>query len=138
MAAMLALTITLTAMSSGFLRENLTNIKAKILRGGMSVSTDILNDLRRQPVNTITLGLETSSKDFVTTSYDNSGNSKATTFTYDVQRYVCTQKPTIISGGSVTCSTTVNPSNSLRYVFIRVKRDNEEIYSVETAFTSLR
>ncbi|MGK7882009.1 MAG: type II secretion system protein [Crocosphaera sp.] len=125
MIALIIVTTTLYVMIPIFLTEKEQKINQKILTGGIALSKEHLDNLRRQRILNIPLGESTIQQ-------DNLG------YSYDLKQYVCTQEPIINANESVTCETSIDSESNLRHVLLRVKKNGKEIYTVQTAFTRLR
>ncbi len=124
MAAMLIVTITLSSIGPMFMQQRQKNVENDILTGAVTLSQQILDDLRRQ--ETLEPGENTES------NIDSFGR------TYDYTQNICTQKPTVSTNGSVTCSTTPNPSSEARYVLLQINNNGKTVYTVETIYTKVR
>ncbi len=108
-----------------FALQRQENISQKILSGAVALSQESLDDLRRKKILNVPLGQSTSTK-------QNLG------YSYQITQYVCTQKPIIDIDESVTCSTQVSNQDNLRYVLLKIAKNGQKIYTVETVFTKLK
>ena len=102
----------------------LQKVEQEIETGAVALSKEVLDDLRVQKS--------------LTPGTINQTNLSSFGYTYDTTVYICTQTPTIDTKNIVTsCSSTIDPSNPIRYIVLLVKRNNETIYTVQTVFTEL-
>lgn len=127
--ALLILVITLSAISSGFMGFTMENSNNRILSAAIALANNQLEDLRRQNISSLTLGATTQP------------NLTSSDFTYKLIQYICTAQPTNITTTNPTCSTTVDPNNSNRYILIKIQKNNnnyEDVYSIQTVFTKLQ
>ncbi|NJN72785.1 MAG: type II secretion system protein [Limnothrix sp. RL_2_0] len=122
--ALLILTITFAIAGPLFLTQTKSNIKNEIRTGAVSVSQQILDDLRLE--NNLTLG---------ETSED---NIESLGKFYNYTQFICTDQPTFNNDSSVTCPITVDVNNPIRYILLQVKYYEETIYTVETIYTDIK
>ncbi|BAQ64565.1 type II secretion system protein [Geminocystis sp. NIES-3709] len=107
------------------------NLKQEVQTGAVSVSKEILDDLRYRLSNN--LGTVASGKTEIT-------NRSSFGYSYDADVYVCNNEPTIDAQNTVTACPTATGSN-IRYIVVQVldkKRNNEKVYTVQTIFTTLQ
>lgn len=123
-AALLILTISFAIAGPLFLAQTKSNIKNEIRTGAVSVSQQILDNLRLE--SSLTLG-ET-----------NENNIESLGKVYNYTQFVCTDQPTFNNDRSITCPTTVDVNNPIRYILLQVKYYEETIYTVETIYTDIR
>lgn len=127
--ALLFLTTTLSIMLPAFMTFSMENTNQRMLSGAIAIANNTLEDLRRQNITTVPLGN-------TITTRQHSG------YAYRINQYVCLDL-TDTSAVTPTCTTTSpsqNPSPS-REILIRIEKGNapyEQVYSVETVFSSLR
>ena len=108
------------------------NLKQEIKTGAVALSKEILDDVRYQlkdSTSNLTLG-QTQLTDQTSLGY-----------IYDADIYVCSDKPSIDAQNQVTnCPTSIGEVD-IRHIVVQVidkKRNNEKVYTVETAFTKLQ
>lgn len=107
------------------------NLKQEIQTGAVSLSKEIMEDLRYQLSNN--LGAVTSGKTQIL-------NKNSFGYTYNADIYVCNQEPTLNPQNTVTNCPTSTASN-VRYIVVQIldkNRNNEKIYTVQNIFTTLQ
>lgn len=122
--ALLILTITLSITGPLFLTQSKNNINNDIRTGAVSLSQQVLDDLRLE--DSLTPGETTQS------------NIESLGKTYNYKRYICTDKPTVNNDNTVTCSTVVDESNPIRYILVQINYHDKTVYTVETIYTDLQ
>jgi type II secretory pathway pseudopilin PulG len=125
--AMIFLTITLAVMLPAFMNYSLENTNKRILSGAIALSQNTLDNLRRSRITTVPLGNTVTTQTY-------SG------YTYRVNQYVCLEL-TNANATTPTCTTTSSNPPPSRDILIRIKKGNapyDQIYQVETVFSSLR
>ncbi|MEB3312085.1 MAG: type II secretion system protein [Snowella sp.] len=127
--ALLFLTTTLSIMLPAFMTFSMENTHQRMLSGAIAIANNTLEDLRRQNITTVPLGN-------TLTTRQHSG------YSYRINQYVCLDLANV-SDPTPTCTTTSSDRNPppSREILIRIEKANapyEQIYSVETVFSSLR
>ena len=129
--SMMILSITLTIMFPAFMIFAMENADKRIMSNAIALSNNVLDNLRRSRITTVPLGKTVTTKEYPA----NSG------YYYRVNQYVCLGL-TVYQVNPI-CSTVGddrNPSPS-RNILIRIEKGRspyEEVYSVQTVFSSLR
>jgi len=125
--SMTILSITLTVMFPAFMTFGLENSNKRIMSGAIALSNNKLDNLRREDITAIDLGNTVTTQTY-------SG------YTYRINQYVCLNLSNANSS-TPTCTTTSTNPSPYRYILIRIEKGNspyEQVYQVETVFSSLR
>ena len=122
--SLLIFVITFSLATPLFVAQQKSNITNEIRTGAVSLSQQVLDNLRLE--TTLTLG-ET-----------NESNITSLGKSYGYSQFVCTGKPTVNTDNSVSCDTTVDVSNPMRYILLQVEYNEETIYTVETIYTDIQ
>ena len=122
--ALLIFVITFSLAAPLFVAQQKSNITNSARTGAVSLSQQVLDNLRLE--TTLTLG-ETN---------ENSVTSQGKQYNYN--QFICTAKPSINTDSSVSCNTTVDASNPMRYILLQVEYNEETIYTVETIYTEIQ
>ncbi|MGI0480207.1 type IV pilus modification PilV family protein [Geminocystis sp. CENA526] len=107
------------------------NLKQEIQTGAVSLSKEILDDIRYRLSNNI--GGVTSGKTQIL-------NKNSFGYDYNADIYVCHTEPTLDAQNTVTTCPTTTDSN-IRYIVVQIldkNRNNEKVYTVQTIFTTLQ
>jgi len=124
--SMKILSITLTVMFPAFMTFGMENSNKRIMSGAIALSNNVLDNLRRSRITTVALGNTVTTQTY-------SG------YSYRVNQYVCVDLSNV-NATTPTCTTTGNASPS-RDILIRIEKGSspyEQVYQVETVFSSLR
>lgn len=125
--SLIILTITLSVMLPAFMVFSMENANQRILSGAIALANNTLEDLRRQNITTVALGNTQTTQQY-------SG------YSYRINQYVCFGLSNT-NAASPTCTTTSTNSSPARNILIRIEKGTtpyEQVYSVETVFSSLR
>jgi len=125
--SMMIVVITLTVMLPAFMTFGMENSNKRIMSGAIALSNNTLENLRRSRITTVPLGNTVTTQTY-------SG------YSYRVNQYVCLDLSNATSD-TPTCTTTSSNAPPSRDVLIRIQKGNspyEQVYQVETVFSSLR
>jgi prepilin-type N-terminal cleavage/methylation domain-containing protein len=124
--SMTILSITLTVMFPAFMTFGMENSNKRIMSGAIALSNNVLDNLRRSRITTVALGNTVTTQTY-------SG------YSYRVNQYICTSLSNV-NATTPTCATSSNTSPS-RNILVRIQKGSspyEQVYQVETVFSSLR
>ncbi len=130
--SMIMLSITLTVMLPAFMNLGMENADKRIMSSAIALSNNLLDNLRRSPITAVPLGKTTTTQEYPASSG----------YYYRVNRYICLDL-TIYQGNPI-CGTANNNNNNpspSRDILIRIEKGSspyEEVYSIQTVFSSLR
>ncbi len=122
--SLLIFIVTFSMASPLFVAQQKSNIKNEIQTGAVSLSQQVLDNLR----------LETS----LTLGETNESSISSLGRNYGYTQFVCTDRPTVASDNSVSCDTTVDVNNPMRYILLQIDYNEETIYTVETIYTDIK
>ena len=125
--SMMILSITLTFMFPAFMIFAMENSDKRNMSDAIALSNNVLDNLRRSQITTVPLGNTVTTKEY-------SGKS------YRINQYVCFDLSNV-NAATPTCTTTSSNSSSSRDILIRIEKGSssyEQVYQVETVFSSLR
>jgi len=130
-AAILILSIAFAFNMQFLVFLKIENLKQEIQTGAVSLSKEILDDLRYRLGNNV--GGITSGKTQIL-------NKNMFGYDYNADIYVCHTEPTLNAQNTVTACPTATASN-VRYIVVQIldkNRNNEKVYTVQTIFTALQ
>jgi prepilin-type N-terminal cleavage/methylation domain-containing protein len=125
--SMMILSITLTVMFPAFMIFAMENSDKRNMSDAIALSNNVLDNLRRSRITTVPLGNTVTTKEY-------SGKS------YRINQYVCFDLSNV-NAATPTCTTTSSDSSPSRDILIRIEKGSspyEQVYQVETVFSSLR
>ena len=125
--SMMILSITLTVMFPAFMIFAMENSDKRNMSDAIALSNNVLDNLRRSRITTVPLGNTVTTKEY-------SGKS------YRINQYVCFDLSNV-NAATPTCITTSSDSSPSRDILIRIEKGSspyEQVYQVETVFSSLR
>jgi prepilin-type N-terminal cleavage/methylation domain-containing protein len=125
--SMMILSITLTVMFPAFMIFAMENADKRNMSDAIALSNNVLDNLRRSRITTVPLGNTVTTKEY-------SGKS------YRINQYVCVDLSNV-NATTPTCTTTSSNSYPSRDILIRIEKGSspyEQVYQVETVFSSLR
>ncbi|AFY38580.1 hypothetical protein Lepto7376_2290 [[Leptolyngbya] sp. PCC 7376] len=122
--SLLIFVITFSLAAPLFVAQQKSNINNEIRTGAVSLSQQVLDNLR----------LETS----LTLGETNESSISSLGKEYSYNQFVCSDKPSFNADSSVSCNTTVDLSNPMRYILLQVEYNEETIYTVETIYTDIQ
>ncbi|MFM7441981.1 MAG: type II secretion system protein [Snowella sp.] len=125
--SMIILSITLTIMLPAFMIFAMENADKRNMSDAIALSNNVLDNLRRSRITTVPLGNTVTTKEY-------SGK------TYRINQYVCVDLSNV-NAATPTCNTASSNSYPSRDILIRIQKGispYEQIYQVETVFSSLR
>jgi prepilin-type N-terminal cleavage/methylation domain-containing protein len=125
--SMMILSITLTVMFPAFMTFAMENSNKRNMSDAIALSNNVLDNLRRSRITTVPLGNTVTTKEY-------SGKS------YRINQYVCVDLSNV-NAATPTCTTTSSDSSPSRDILIRIEKGSspyEQVYQVETVFSSLR
>jgi prepilin-type N-terminal cleavage/methylation domain-containing protein len=125
--SMIILSITLTIMFPAFMIFAMENADKRIMSDAIALSNNVLDNLRRSRITTVPLGNTVTTKEY-------SGK------TYRINQYVCLDLSNV-NAATPTCTTTSSNPPPSRDILIRIEKGSspyEQVYQVETVFSSLR
>ncbi|OKH18739.1 hypothetical protein NIES208_04575 [[Limnothrix rosea] IAM M-220] len=122
--SLLIFVVTFSLASPLFVAQQKNNITNEIRTGAVSLSQQVLDNLR----------LETS----LTLGETNESSISSLGRTYGYTQFVCTDRPSVAPDNSVSCDTTVDVNNPMRYILLQIDYNEETIYTVETIYTDIK
>ena len=122
--SLLIFVITFSLAAPLFVAQQKSNINNEIRTGAVSLSQQVLDNLRLE--KNLTLGKI------------NENNISSLGKEYNYNQFVCTDKPSLNTDNSVSCDTTVDVSNPMRYILLQIEYNEETIYTVETIYTNIQ
>ncbi|MFM7571974.1 MAG: type II secretion system protein [Snowella sp.] len=125
--SMIILSITLTIMLPAFMIFAMENADKRNMSDAIALSNNVLDNLRRSRITTVPLGNTVTTKEY-------SGK------TYRINQYVCVDLSNV-NAATPTCNTASSNSYPSRDILIRIQKGSsphEQMYQVETVFSSLR
>ena len=125
--SMMILSIALTMMLPAFMSFAMENADKRNMSDAIALSNNVLDNLRRSRITTVPLGNTVTTKEY-------SGQS------YRINQYVCVELSNV-NAATPTCTTASSNSYPSRDILIRIEKGSspyEQVYQVETVFSSLR
>jgi prepilin-type N-terminal cleavage/methylation domain-containing protein len=125
--SMTILSITLIVMFPAFMTFGMENSNKRIMSGAIALSNNTLDNLRRSRITTVALGNTVTTQTY-------SG------YSYRINQYVCVDLSNV-NAATPTCTTTSSNASTSRDILIRIEKGSspyEQVYQVETVFSSLR
>jgi prepilin-type N-terminal cleavage/methylation domain-containing protein len=125
--SMMILSIALSMMFPAFMSFAMENADKRNMSDAIALSNNVLDNLRRSRITTVPLGNTITTKEY-------SGKS------YRINQYVCVDLSNV-NAATPTCTTASSNSYPSRDILIRIEKGSspyEQVYQVETVFSSLR